>query len=63
MIGQEPDMIRWQWTESGIYSAKSCYLALFHGSTQAPHWKLTWKNGAPMGVKMYMACRFGHMLD
>ena len=26
------DSIRWKWTESGTYSAKSCYLALFHGS-------------------------------
>ena len=47
-LSSAPDAIRWRWTASGIYSAKSCYDALFLGSTSAPHAKLIWKTWAPL---------------
>ena len=49
-----PDVLRWKWTESGVYSAKSCYLALFHGSTTDAPWKLTWKTWAPLRIKIFI---------
>ena len=49
-----PDVLRWKWTESGVYSAKSCYLALFHGSTTDASWKLTWKTWAPLRIKIFI---------
>ena len=49
-----PDVLRWKWTEFGVYSAKSCYLALFHGSTTSVSWKLTWKTWAPLRIKIFI---------
>uniref|UniRef100_A0A453P3H5 Uncharacterized protein n=1 Tax=Aegilops tauschii subsp. strangulata TaxID=200361 RepID=A0A453P3H5_AEGTS len=37
------DRLIWRWTASGTYSAQSCYLATFHGSTACYSWKLIWK--------------------
>lgn len=50
-----PDIIRWHWIDNGAYTAKSCYRALFQGATQAPFWHLIWKNGAPMGFKIFLS--------
>jgi hypothetical protein len=46
------------WTDSGTYTAKSCYQAQFHGSTASSSWKLTWKTWAPPRVKFFcwLAC-------
>uniref|UniRef100_A0A453QAZ2 Reverse transcriptase zinc-binding domain-containing protein n=1 Tax=Aegilops tauschii subsp. strangulata TaxID=200361 RepID=A0A453QAZ2_AEGTS len=33
--------------------AKSCYLALYAGSTSDPFWRLTWKCWAPLRVKIF----------
>jgi hypothetical protein len=46
------------WTDSGTYTAKSCYQAQFHGSTASNSWKLTWKTWAPPRVKFFcwLAC-------
>jgi hypothetical protein len=49
----EPDRLVWKWTASGSYTAKSCYLALFQGSTMSSSWKLTWKTWAPPRVKFF----------
>ena len=48
-----PDCIRWKWTANGEYSAKSAYLATFHGSTRCQAWKLTWKCWAPPRVRFF----------
>uniref|UniRef100_A0A453HE53 Reverse transcriptase zinc-binding domain-containing protein n=1 Tax=Aegilops tauschii subsp. strangulata TaxID=200361 RepID=A0A453HE53_AEGTS len=50
----EPDRIIWRWTSNGVYSASSCYKALFHGSTSSPCWRLLWKNWAPMNNKIFL---------
>ena len=44
ILTEEPDQLRWRWTSNGNYSAKSCYMAMFQGSTTAPSWKLIWKS-------------------
>ena len=49
-----PDKISWRWTSNGIYSAKSCYHALFHGSTTPPSWKLLWRSWAPLNTKFFL---------
>jgi hypothetical protein len=49
----EPDRLVWKWTDSGSYTAKSCYLALFQGSTMSSSWKLTWKTWGPPRVKFF----------
>lgn len=46
-LTHDPDTIRWKWTENGVYSASSCYNALFLGSTTSEHWRLVWKSGPP----------------
>ncbi|KAI4975929.1 hypothetical protein ZWY2020_049536 [Hordeum vulgare] len=43
VLTDAPDNIRWKWTANGEYSAKSTYLATFHGSARCHAWKLTWK--------------------
>lgn len=49
----EPNTLQWRWTDNGTYTAKSCYLALFHGSTTAPRWQLTCKSWAPLRIKFF----------
>lgn len=53
-LSATPDELRWRWTASGEYSAKSCYDALFLGATQAPHWRLKWKTWAPLRIKVFI---------
>uniref|UniRef100_A0A453BHD7 Reverse transcriptase zinc-binding domain-containing protein n=1 Tax=Aegilops tauschii subsp. strangulata TaxID=200361 RepID=A0A453BHD7_AEGTS len=48
-----PDQLISKWTTSGIYSAQSCYLATFQGSSQSYSWKLIWKAWAPPRVKFF----------
>ncbi|XP_037464403.1 uncharacterized protein LOC119336466 [Triticum dicoccoides] len=48
-----PDQLIWKWTTSGIYSAQTCYLATFQGSTHSYSWKLIWKAWAPQRVKFF----------
>lgn len=52
-LSDAPDCIRWKWTANGEYSAKSTYLATFHGSTRCQAWKLTWKCWAPPRVRFF----------
>jgi acyl-CoA-binding protein len=52
-LTDEPDRLLWRWTENGMYSAKSCYLATFQGSTQCRSWKLIWQTWAPPKVKFF----------
>jgi cell wall assembly regulator SMI1 len=53
-LGQEPDHLQWKWTASGVYSAKSSYLATFHGSTTCPAAKHIWRTWAPQKVKFFL---------
>lgn len=53
ILTPDPDVLRWRWTESGAYSVKSCYKAMFIGSTTAPHWKLTWRTWAPLRTRVF----------
>lgn len=52
-LNDQPDQLIWKWSSSGIYSAKSSYLASFHGSTSCHAWKLIWKTWAPPRVKFF----------
>ncbi|KAE8787790.1 Serine/threonine-protein kinase SMG1 [Hordeum vulgare] len=53
-LADQPDKLRWRWTANGLYSAKSCYDALFLGCTSSPHAALTWKTWASLSVKFFM---------
>ena len=53
-LSAEPDKLIWKWTEASTYTAKSTYLASFHGSIACNHWKLTWKSWAPPKVKFFL---------
>lgn len=53
-LSNDPDQIFWRWTANGIYSASSCYLALFTGSVVAPFWRLIWKSWAPQNTKFFL---------
>lgn len=50
----EPGCLRWRWTDNGVYTASSCYMAMFQGSLPDPHWSLTWKGWAPTSVKFFL---------
>ena len=52
-LSDRPDQLFWRWTATGVYSAKSCYLATFQGSMASASWKLTWKTWAPPRVKFF----------
>uniref|UniRef100_A0A453I7T7 Reverse transcriptase zinc-binding domain-containing protein n=1 Tax=Aegilops tauschii subsp. strangulata TaxID=200361 RepID=A0A453I7T7_AEGTS len=52
-LSAEPDRLTWKWSTNGIYSAKSAYLATFHGSIAYDAWKLTWKCWAPPRVRFF----------
>jgi hypothetical protein len=52
-LTNQPDQLLWRWTANGAYSAKSCYLAMFHGSKACAYWKLLWKTWAPPRVKFF----------
>jgi hypothetical protein len=51
ILNDQPDQLLWKWTASGSYTARSCYLTTFHGSTSCYSWKLIWKTWAPPKVK------------
>lgn len=53
VLTAEPDRLHWRLTATGTYTAKSAYLATFHGSASCPAWKLTWKAWAPPRVKFF----------
>jgi hypothetical protein len=52
-LSNTPDRLLWKWTASGTYTASSCYLATFHGSTTCYSWKLIWRTWAPPKVKFF----------
>nr|BAJ87385.1 predicted protein [Hordeum vulgare subsp. vulgare] len=52
-LSAEPDKLVWKWTANGVYSARSCYQATFHGSFTCHSWQLIWKGWAPPKVKFF----------
>jgi hypothetical protein len=53
-LNDQPDQLTWKWTADGDYSAKSCYLATFHGSIKFSPWKLIWKTWAPPRIRFFL---------
>lgn len=53
-LSPDPDVLRWKWTDSGVYTASSCYQAMFSGSTIVPHCKLIWRTWAPLQVRVFV---------
>jgi hypothetical protein len=51
VLKDEDDIHSWSHETSGIYSAKSCYKALFTGSLAFEPWKRLWKSWAPPKCK------------
>jgi hypothetical protein len=49
----DSDRLVWKWSPNGVYSAQSCYRALFHGSLLSQSCKLIWKTWAPPRVKFH----------
>jgi hypothetical protein len=47
------DRLIWKWTTTGTYTARSSYLATFHGSTACYSWRLIWRTWAPPKVKFF----------
>jgi hypothetical protein len=54
MLSGEPDRLNWKWTASGVYSAKSAYMATFHGPTVCPAANFIWRTWAPQKVKFFL---------
>jgi hypothetical protein len=52
-LSMEADMLVWKWSVNSEYTAKSGYLASFHGSANCRAWKLIWKSWTPPGVKFF----------
>jgi hypothetical protein len=53
VLSADADSLVWRWHASGKYTAKSAYMASFHGSISCPSWKLVWKSWAPNRVKFF----------
>nr|XP_040249685.1 uncharacterized protein LOC120967149 [Aegilops tauschii subsp. strangulata] len=53
-LSSTPDTISWKWSANGIYSANSCYKALFLGSTSPSAWRQIWKGWAPLSYKFFL---------
>lgn len=54
---EEQDKFRWIWTESGVYSAKTAYLAFFEGKTSMPGAEQLWTSKAPLRMKFFGCIR------
>lgn len=53
-LNQVPDRINSKWTANDVYSAKSCYKALFNGLTFRLAWQFIWKAWAPLRNKFFL---------
>jgi hypothetical protein len=53
VLSTEEDRLIWKWSASGVYSARSAYLASFHGSASSQAWKMIWRPWAPPRVKFF----------
>jgi hypothetical protein len=48
-----PDVLTWHLTESGEYSSKSAYRALFEGMVTSPHHDAIWRCWAPLKCRIF----------
>lgn len=54
MLTEEtPDCIRWDWEDSGPYSARSAYASKFWGLEVAPYADTAWKSKAPLQCRFF----------
>jgi hypothetical protein len=49
----EPDCFRWKWTASGVFSSKTAYRTLFHGTVALPGATNVWHSFAPLKFKLH----------
>jgi hypothetical protein len=49
----EVDSFRWKWTKSGVFSSRTAYRALFHGTTALPGATNVWHSFAPLKFKLH----------
>jgi hypothetical protein len=49
-----PDVLRWNWGAKDTYSAKSCYLGMFHGSVAMAGALQVWKSRSPAKCKFFL---------
>jgi hypothetical protein len=49
----EADTFRWKWTATGVFTAKTAYLTLFHGTTALAGAANVWNSFAPLKHKMH----------
>uniref|UniRef100_A0ACD5VIP0 Uncharacterized protein n=1 Tax=Avena sativa TaxID=4498 RepID=A0ACD5VIP0_AVESA len=52
-LTSDRDRLVWKWTPNGVYTAQSCYKALFHRSMLSHSCRLIWQTWAPPSVKVY----------
>jgi hypothetical protein len=48
------DVLRWNWGATETYSAKFCYLGLFHGSVTMAGALQVWKSRAPAKCRFFL---------
>lgn len=53
-LSAEVDNFRWKLTANGCYTARSAYVAYFHGNTQADYAENLWSSWAPLKEKLFM---------
>lgn len=53
LMENERDVITWKFTPNGQYTAKSAYLAQFHGLVRKPYIKICWKVWAPEKCRFF----------
>jgi hypothetical protein len=49
----EPDRFRWKWTASGVFSSKTAYRTLFHGTVALLGATNVWHSFAPLKYKLH----------
>jgi hypothetical protein len=49
-----PDIFRWNWGAKETYSAKACYLGMFHGSVEMAGALQVWKSRAPAKCRFFL---------
>jgi hypothetical protein len=48
------NVLRWNWGAKETYSAKSCYLGMFHGSVAMANALQVWKSRAPAKCRLFL---------
>jgi hypothetical protein len=48
------DIIRWRWTNNGLFSTSSCYNWLDFGGIKANRFFCTWTTSLPLRIKIFL---------